>query len=320
MVQISFIMPAFNVEDSLKKSVQGVLEQDIQDFEIIIINDGSTDRTKEVCLELEKTDPRIHSIHQKNGGPSAARNAGLNIAKGDYIAFVDGDDSVEPDMYSNLLQRMQAEDADIGICNVKRINQQEEKILNSGEFTSSDIAEVLHKYFVWNGVEFYVWNKLYRSHIFDTVRFPEGVLYEDVMLSYHALKEANRVTITEKVGYNYLDNPVSIVNRSFSPQQYNNVIQREILLNEVTTDFPTMRKYAIDNVLDGLLSTGFKLAMAKKDAVRKEYLDKLRQDIKKHQPVISKNEVSSKAKLMALTLLKTNINVYGFLYRVVLKK
>lgn len=313
-------MPAFNVEDSLARSVEGILAQEIQDFEIIIINDGSIDRTKEISLELEKKDSRISTIHQKNGGPSAARNAGLDIAKGEYIAFVDGDDSVEKDMYSTLMQRMKGEEADIGVCNVVRMNGENEKKLNSGNFTSDDIGEVLHKYFVWNGVEFYVWNKLYRRHVLQQVRFPEGVLYEDVMFSYHALKAASKVTITEKIGYNYLDNPVSIVNRTFSEQQYNNVKQREILLEEVSKDFPQMAPYALDNLLDGFLSTGFKLSVAKKDDIRKTYLQKLRSDIKKYQAAITRNSVSSKAKIAALLLLKTNSHLYGYLYRKVLKK
>lgn len=320
MVQISFIMPAYNVEDSINQSVQGILQQNIQDFELIIINDGSIDRTKEIIEQLTAQDSRIKAIHQKNGGPSAARNAGLDVATGNFIAFVDGDDEVEKDMYSTTIKKMEEEKADIGIRNVARINQKGKRILNSGNFTSQKTEEVLHKYFIWNGVEFYVWNKVYRSFIFDTVRFPVGVLYEDVMLSYDALKAASKVTISDRVGYNYLDNPVSIVNQSFGERQYDNVTQRIKLLDEVSKDFPNMTEYALVNLVDGFLSTGFKLSLAKKDQTRKKYLDRLNKDIKNYQSEIITSKLTSKAKLAALALLKMNITMYGYLYKIVLKK
>ncbi|ALV21562.1 MULTISPECIES: glycosyltransferase family 2 protein [Carnobacterium] len=321
MTVLSFIMPAYNVEHTVEKSVQSVLSQNISDFELIIINDGSTDNTANICDRLAEKDTRVRVIHQENAGPSAARNAGLNQVHGEYIAFMDSDDYTEKDMYQRLIGYLEENQADIAVCNVTRVNPDGTlNTLNSLNRITTSKEEMLELYFKYNGIEFYVWNKVYRASVFQTVRFPEGVLYEDVMLSYDALKQAHKLVVTDEVGYFYLANSESIVNSSFNPQQYDNVLQRKILLEKIKIEYPTVSDFAVDNLLDGYLSTGYKIASSTHDERTKEYAKLLRNDIAENQKMIFQNKVSSKAKLAALCLLKVNLPLYRYLYKKVLKK
>lgn len=321
MTVLSFIMPAYNVEQTIEKSVQSVLSQNISDFELIIINDGSKDNTANICEKLAKNNAKIRVIHQENAGPSAARNAGLNQAQGDYIAFMDSDDYTKKDMYQILIKQLEEKQADIAICNVIRINSDGTlNTLNSLSKITTSKDEMLKLYFKYNGIEFYVWNKVYRASIFKTVRFPEGVLYEDVMLSYDALKQANKLVVIDEAGYFYKANSESIVNSSFNPKQYDNVLQRKILLEKIKLEYPAVFDLAVDKLLDGYLSTGYKIASSIKDECTKEYIKLLRNDIVEDQKMIFQNKVSSKAKLIALGLLKINLPLYCYLYKKVLKK
>lgn len=101
--KISIIVPVYEVEPYIHKCVDSILAQTFTDFELILVDDGSPDNCGEICDEYEENDSRIRVIHKENGGPSSARNAGLNIAKGDYIGFVDSDDWIETDMYEMLI-------------------------------------------------------------------------------------------------------------------------------------------------------------------------------------------------------------------------
>lgn len=321
MTLISFIMPAYNVEHTIVKSVQSVIDQDIKDFELIIINDGSTDNTGNICNVLAEKDSRIQVIHQTNSGPSSARNAGLNQALGEFIAFMDSDDYTKKDMYQLLIKELKENQAEIAVCNVTRVNPDgSSNTLRSLNKITTIKEEMLELYFKYNGIEFYVWNKVYRASVFQTVRFPEGVLYEDVMLSYEALKEAHKLVVTDEVGYFYMANSESIVNSSFNPQQYDNVLQRKILLDNIKSDYPAVNDYAVDNLLDGYLSTGYKIASSRHDEYSQKYIKLLRKDIQENQKMILQNKVSSKAKLAALCLLKVNLPLYRYLYKKVLKK
>ncbi|MEH7226821.1 glycosyltransferase, partial [Bacillus sp. JJ1566] len=120
--EISIIVPIYNVENFLQSCIDSILEQTLKNFEVILVNDGSTDSCGELCNYYAQIDTRIKVIHKKNGGVSSARNAGLNIAKGKYIAFVDPDDTIEPMMYCELIKTAKKFNADIVVSPIKSIN------------------------------------------------------------------------------------------------------------------------------------------------------------------------------------------------------
>lgn len=123
-IKLSIIIPVFNVEKYVQTCLDSVIEQSFRDFEVIVVDDGSTDGSPAICDAAAKQDGRICVIHQQNGGLSAARNAGLDIARGEWIGFLDSDDFIMPDMYEKLMDAAEKARADIAVCNYLRVDVQ----------------------------------------------------------------------------------------------------------------------------------------------------------------------------------------------------
>lgn len=205
---ISVIIPVYQVEKHLRRCLDSVITQTFSDLEIILVNDGSTDSSGKICDEYAEKDSRIKVIHQENQGLSAARNAGLDIAKGDFIGFVDGDDYIEPAMYENLYQAAIENNADITICNFHRVDDSNKTLFysnlkawtgNSKDFVKKD------------GIRYnYVWHKLYKKNLFKNIRFPVGRQWEDLFIMHDVFWHAEKITIIPYIGYNYVAHSQSI--------------------------------------------------------------------------------------------------------------
>ena len=317
---LSVIMPVYNVEKTLSRAIESILNQSFSNLELILVNDGSTDKSSEICEEYALKDKRISIINKKNGGLSSARNEGLKNTKGDFVTFIDSDDYLDLNTYQLFHEKLLQEKIDLYIFNVCRIRNNKEEILDSIEKKVEGSEEIIKSFFIYKGIDFYAWNKIYKKELFDGLIYPENTLYEDIVTSYRIGQRAQKAYVTDKVGYYYIDNPESIVNSQFNPKQYDNVSQREILLNNILKDYPNLSLYALDKLLDGFLSTGYKIGSSIKNETTSKYLKLIRKDISENKKLMKKNPFSSKAKLVALKLLEVNINVYTFLYRKVLKK
>ena len=186
---ISVIIPVYNVEKYLDRCVESVVNQTYKNLEIILIDDGSTDNCLAKCDEWARKDSRIKVIHKKNGGLSDARNAGLKIAQGKYIGFVDSDDWIRCDMYQMLYERLQIDDSDIAACGVEMIWEDGKSsqlltkmgkcVLNKQEAMRAIVEETWLKQPVWY--------KLYRTESIQGILFPIGKYHEDVFWSYQAV-------------------------------------------------------------------------------------------------------------------------------------
>ncbi|UJF15261.1 glycosyltransferase [Jeotgalibaca sp. MA1X17-3] len=117
MIKVSIIVPVYNVEKYLKKSIESLMNQTLKDIEIILVNDGSTDNSLFICKQYEKKDFRIKVIDKNNGGVSSARNIGIELASGQYIGFIDPDDWIEPEMYEKMYSKIEKTKSDVCICN-----------------------------------------------------------------------------------------------------------------------------------------------------------------------------------------------------------
>ena len=216
---ISVIVPIYNSEKYLDRCVESVVQQTYSNLEILLVNDGSVDSSGKLCDEWQKKDPRIRVIHKENGGLSDARNAGLDTALGDYIAFLDSDDFLAPDMLQNLLSAVKAADAKIGICNFLYVDE-DSRPLSSRNRTLPIRDEVI------SGLEavdrtmmdeekgwYYVtaWNKLYRKELFSDLRFPFGKIHEDEFIAHYLLGKCDRIVCIRSVGYYYVQRPGSII-------------------------------------------------------------------------------------------------------------
>lgn len=205
---ISIIIPVYQVEKYLRKCLDSVITQTFNDLEIILIDDGSTDTSGKICDEYTKKDSRIKVIHQENQGLSAARNAGLDIAKGDFIGFVDSDDYIEPAMFENLYHAAIENKADIAICNFHKVDESNKTLFYSNLKAWTGSSKDFIKQ---DGIRYnYVWHKLYGKGLFENIRFPLGKLWEDIFIMHDIFEAAEIITIIPYIGYNYISNPLGI--------------------------------------------------------------------------------------------------------------
>ena len=214
---ISVIVPIYNVEKYLDNCVSTICKQTYSNLEIILVDDGSSDKCPEMCDAYERKDSRIRVIHKDNGGLSDARNCGIREAKGTLITCIDSDDYIADDFIEYLYNLLTNAKADISICNfVKTQSLNENKIDSSDdriEFTSEQaIQEMLYARTFTTSA----WGKLYRKILFDKVEYPIGKYSEDMFTTYRLIEKANKVVYGNKVCYYYVHRPNSILTGSFS--------------------------------------------------------------------------------------------------------
>ena len=218
MPAISVIIPVYKVEPYLDACVSSVVGQTFSDLEILLVDDGSPDRCPELCDAWAKKDPRVRVIHQENGGLSAARNTGIGAATGEFLAFVDSDDMLEPDALRRAWEAQQACQADLVIFNLVYVDEHNHPLPApdfSGfrdEVLTAD--EVWQRYFALAEQKIYyvvAWNKLYRRELFKTLRYAPGKRYEDQFLLPGLLAQCKTVACLRYVGYRYAQRGGSIM-------------------------------------------------------------------------------------------------------------
>ena len=222
MVQLSVIVPVYNVESYLKRCVDSILEQTFEEFEVILVEDGSLDNSLEICNKYSESDKRVKVIHKKNGGLSSARNAGLNIAKGKYIAFIDSDDYVSKDMFKTMINLAFSSNYDIVSCGFRRFYESRcnESVCKGTIYKYSNIEALANYLLEYDNVnrkiDTVVWNKIYKRELFNDITFPEGKIYEDGYVTYKLLYKASNIAHIDDELYYYFQRQDSISNLGFS--------------------------------------------------------------------------------------------------------
>lgn len=240
--KISVIVPVYNVELYLRDCLDSLIVQTYRNLEIILVDDGSADNCPGICDEYAFLDERIRVIHKKNGGLSDARNAGLDIATGDYISFVDSDDWVSPTMYEDLINTAVEYSAELVCCNYLRV---EDKILlNERKFGVKRCvsgSEILRDILCQYSDNVVVWNKLYDSILFKDVRFPLGEIHEDNAILCSTIGKVSVAAYTGTVGYYYRIRSGSIMNSS-SFDYHNALLIRHLSETElfIKTNYPDL--------------------------------------------------------------------------------
>ena len=205
---ISIIVPVYKVEVYLQTCVDSVINQTYKYWELILVNDGSPDRCPKICDEYASKDKRIKVIHKKNGGVANARNVALDVCKGEYITFLDSDDFFHSEYLQVLLDLCLNHDADISQCGFTRGDA---KIFPDLE--SSNKIEIYdnHSVFLKGKSKIVVWGKLYKSYLFDGLRIPEDVFFEDDYITWKWYYKANGIVISDKILYYYTENIKSVM-------------------------------------------------------------------------------------------------------------
>lgn len=208
---ISVIIPVYNAQPYLRACVSSVLAQTYPDLQILLIDDGSTDGSGALCDALAAADSRIQVIHQPNRGVSAARNAGLDAARGDLISFIDADDTLDPDMYEFLVGLMEEHQADIAHCAYRHIVGEEVRLVHDTKQLHPQSHDEALQCLV--GSRLFVgslWNKLYRREILARIRFDETIkINEDILYNYYAFQNARRSVFADVAKYNYIAHKTS---------------------------------------------------------------------------------------------------------------
>ena len=239
---ISVIIPVYNVAAFLERCLDSVLAQEAI-REILLVDDGSTDGSGGICDRYAQTDPRITVIHKENGGLSSARNAGLDRARGEYVAFLDSDDYLEPGTYGILLGAALEHQCDLvcagrydldeatglktpGLCPEK------EEVISGRELAS--------RIFTWQNVDSAAWDKLYRRSLFDGIRYPEGKICEDVPVTYRLALRAKGIAMVPRCLYDYCHRPNSITTAPVSEKSFHFSLHAEGICRDIAEEAPEL--------------------------------------------------------------------------------
>ncbi len=205
--KISVIVPVYNVEQYLDRCIQSIVQQDYLNFEIILVNDGSTDTSAARCQKWALENDKIIVVDKENGGLSDARNAGIEKATGDFYLFIDSDDFIQQGMLSGMMKKLMEHEADICVCDMNYYYDNEEvKFSSGGEFESGNVHENPELIRINNSA----CNKLFAKEVFDGIRFPVGKVYEDLATIPKVLLKANTVIKVNQPYYMYYQRAGSI--------------------------------------------------------------------------------------------------------------
>ncbi len=311
---ISVIVPIYNIEKYLSQCIDSILAQSYPDFELIMVDDGSPDSCGFVCDEYALKDPRIRVVHKKNGGLSDARNAGIEIAKGEYITFVDGDDVLHIDFLALLIDGMKSHDADVAVCKPLIFTDVPVWGSVSGKTAILDRYQAMERIFLprpeW--IIETAWGKLYRKEVVGQLRFPVGRQHEDVFTTYRFFYEARKLVLIDRKLYGYRTRGGSITNQPFRVQRLDAVEAGKEALEFVRENCPSLLQQVRFYLAVICLCLINQMALS-------GYPDKavfkcLRKDIFKLCHPFRNRHLSYKQKIW-LVVLKVNISLYKAGYR-----
>lgn len=248
MRKISVIVPVYNVEKYLNRCIESIINQTYTNLEIILVNDGSNDASGNICEKYKIMDNRVVVIHKDNGGISSARNAGIDISKGEFICFVDGDDWLSLNAFEHLLSIFHTHGGDVltgGLFRTKKYIEEENDNVAIEVYNGKDILnDYLYRGTIRSG-EYSVCRNMYKSDLFENIRFPLGQINEDIVTNYKIFSKVKKRVISSKITYYYFQDSLSTTRGKLSKKNFNLLDVSEELL-EITKheDYKNIRYYA----------------------------------------------------------------------------
>lgn len=311
---ISVIVPVYNVEKYIDRCVLSILGQTHKSIEIILVDDGSTDKSGEICDKYQKSDSRVRVIHKHNGGLSSARNAGIDIANGNYIGFVDSDDYIELDMYELLYNNIIKEKADISVCGMYDCYKSSDKLkINPYSYEVLSKIEAIHSIFEGRISGASAVNKLYKRELFNNIRYPEGKTSEDAFVIVDILSKCSKVVMESTQKYYYYHRENSITTSKFSPRQFDVIDAYKYNYNKIVSYFPMEKNVAMGRlcwayfvVLDRMISSNS----------CREYIKQQKEIVKflrKHRKDVMSSSVLQKTRKCSMVVLVFSFELYKVL-------
>ena len=298
---ISVIVPIYKVEPYLKRCVDSLIQQTYQTIEIILVDDGSPDNCGKICDEYASRDHRIKVIHKENGGLSDARNVAIPIAKGDYISFVDSDDWVSEFYIENLYKAIIKNNSDLAFSWFENAFEGKPILAKACNDLKSyqclERVECLKRLLYQDGVEVNACGKLYRGNVLQELRYPLGKLYEDIPVTYEAIKCSPKIALIKNVDYYYFQRSDSIQNENFNIKKMDGVEHCKNLMLSVKEDFPELGIAAECRYLSTVCNILFQIKDKKYDEER----DILWHEVLKYRKdVLLDKDARKKARLASL--------------------
>lgn len=265
--KISVIIPVYNVEKYLRRCIDSVLAQDYDNLEIILVNDGSTDESPNICDQYAIRYKNIKVIHKKNGGLSDARNIGIDLASGKYIMFIDSDDFVSSKIISFLYADIIAYSADISTCAFVLFEDEDNirsiRMVDNTRIICTSVEglnEMLYQRLVTNSA----CCKLYDADLFNNVRFPVGEKYEDLATTYKLFMKAKKIIINSQIHYYYFKRPGSIMHVDFDESRMKGLLFAQVQLKAVQQYDSSLTAAAINRLFAEALFIGVSIPDGKK--------------------------------------------------------
>lgn len=312
MPELSIIIPVYNVEQFINRCIDSVLSQTYEDYEIILVNDGSTDRSGLICDEYAINNPKIKVLHKENGGLSDARNAGLKMANSEYVGFVDSDDYIERDMYEKLISACKKHKADIGVCGrFKVYDDKKVTVFTFNETKLWNSKETISRLLVWDGIDSSACDKVFKRELFRFKIFPIGRYNEDVSIMTSIIFDSKQVVHIGEPKYNYVYRENSITSEKFSVRKLDLLIATNEVMTFVMQHYPDLTDKAKSFHQRGLIYL-MSLFTSKEDKVnnRDEYLS-LRKDFHSNiYEIILNNHISLKTKIISILIF---LNLFNFM-------
>lgn len=307
---ISVIVPVYNVEQYLEKCVNSIINQTYKNLEIILVDDGATDSSGNMCDELARSDNRIKVYHKENGGLSDARNYGVERATGDYIGFVDSDDYIDSEMYEKLYEAIKKENVDVAECSLKVIYPGKIELFTDEKYYKVlGKTEYLEEYLTIKKIFGSVWTKLIKSDVAKKLVFPKGKLYEDTYYAYDLIEKVDRYVIMNNPYYNYLMRENSITNAKFNPRILDLIEIVEKFHKTTYENYPGLKEaadcrkmYAYFSVLNSIL--------LEENYRDNEYYSEILNYFKRNYISLLKNKYINHNRKLSVILIKLNIDLY----------
>lgn len=244
--KISIIVPVYNVEAYLERCVESILKQTYTNLEILLVNDGSTDKSGELCDKLALRDHRIRVIHKENGGLSDARNRGIDEASSNLIGFIDSDDYIDEDMYETLYRQMVASKADLSMCGhydvYHQIPEKQVAEIKTWELMPEEAIKMVMEAKILSVTAV---NKLYKKALFEQLRFRIGKIAEDAFIMVDLIHQCSKIVATNEKKYYYVHRENSITTQKFSLKFLNVIEAYEQNAKIISENYPDLYDVAI---------------------------------------------------------------------------
>ncbi len=316
-MKISVIVPCYNVQEYIEKCLQSLADQTYKNLEVIVVNDGSTDTTRDIIGKFCEGRENFIVVDKQNGGLSSARNEGFKYATGELIGFVDSDDFVDVDMYEHLYNNMIKEGADLSICGKYRYeNDIAAPMQKEGIYLSMTGEQALKTLLMGNPYQNEAWDKLYKRELFDDLRFPVGKQYEDSAIMYKIMFACNKVVYDSTPKYYYLIRGNSITGTNFSPKRMDYFEAGKKCLDFVKENCPTLTEYAAFRYVSIGLFLARDIILSKSHEFD-GYLKEIIAEVKNYSKIAGKSGLFTQKQKVQLALLSINTSLYKMAVRLI---